>query len=306
MIYLKIQGGLGNQLYQMFFGYELSRILKREIIFDFTRLTDGWENLSEEQKHRSLALTLYGSLSNKFKTFSHSGWEKEEDFHFFLEPRVSDTENYIDFWTNIKDKIEELKSIDLDKIIYVDGHWQSYSYDNNQIRYFRSYLNNVKSSDSKIKYDIHNSEISCCINVRRGDYITHHKGFFHECTMENYFNKAISDLDSRFENKKVQYFIFTDQLDWCRENFKGDNMTIVDHSYSGEKFTEYLDLMRMCDHYIIPNSTFAIWAAITSHNTINSIVYAPDKWYVSNSKVPNPLTNSIAQFVTEKWQIIES
>lgn len=303
MIYVKIQGGLGNQLYQMFFGYELSRILKREVQFDFTRLTDGWENLDEEQKHRTLALTLYGSLGEKFKTFSHNGWEKENPFHFFIEPRVVDTDNYTYFWENINSKIEELKTVDKNKIIYVDGHWQSYSYSRKQIDYFTKYLNKVEAADSQIKFAIENTHVSCCINVRRGDYITHHNGFFHECTMENFYNKAMQDLNSRLGN--VEYFIFTDQLDWCQENFTGPNMTVVDHTYSGQKFTDYLDLMRSCQHFIIPNSTFAIWAAIT-HRKENPIVYAPSKWYGSDTKVPNPLTHSINNEITSQWKIIES
>ena len=313
MIYVKIQGGLGNQLYQMFFGYELASILNREVTFDFTRLVDGWEKLDEEQKHRMLTVNLYGSLESKFKSWKSHGWEKEKDFHFFVEPRVSDTQNYIDFWNNINLKIEELKGVDPEKPIYVDGHWQSYSYTPKKVEYFRRYLDNIEASDSKIKYAIENADVSCCINVRRGDYITHHKGFFYECTMENYFNKAIELVNSRYKytGKTVQYFIFSDQLDWCKENFKGDNMHIVDHSYAGENFTEYLDLMRRCDNFIIPNSTFAIWAAITSKDTNCEgafsrprTVVAPSKWYVSNDLVPNPLTHSIANFKTASWEII--
>jgi hypothetical protein len=89
MIYLKIQGGLGNQLYQMFFGYELASILKREIIFDYTRITGGWEDKDKGEKlqsrYRPLTLSLYGSLESKFKTWKNEGWEKEKEFHFFTE-----------------------------------------------------------------------------------------------------------------------------------------------------------------------------------------------------------------------------
>lgn len=314
MLYLKIQGGLGNQLYQMFFGYELSSILKREIIFDYTRLVDGRGKFDEKQKHATiLAINSYGLLESKFKKWENLGWEKKEDFHFFTEPRVTDTQNYIDFWFNINKKIEELKTVDINKPIYVDGHWQSYSYDPKKIDYFKRYLNQIEATDSQIKYEIETSDISCCINIRRGDYLTHYKGFFHECTMENYFNDAIELVDRYYEkqNKKVQYFIFSNDLDWCNENFKGENMRIVDHSFAGENFVEYLDLMRRCDSFIIPNSTFAIWAVITARNidSMNRkghsrIVVAPTKWYESNNSIPNPLTHSIAKYETINWKII--
>jgi hypothetical protein len=307
MIYVKIQGGLGNQLYQMFFGYELASILKREVVFDYTRIAGGWEDKDKEEKlqsrYRPLALSLYGSIDNQFKTFSRLNWEKDENFHFFIEPRIVDTENYIDFWKNIKNLIEDLKSVDGDKPIYVDGHWQSYPFEDRHLEYFKKYLDQIEAPDSQIKYAIETAKISCCINVRRGDYLTHYKGFFHECKMD-YFRSAMDKLDSIYKNTDIQYFVFSDDIEWCKENFRGENITIVDHEFAGEKFTHYLDLMRRCTHYIIPNSTFAIWSAITTKSKM-PMVFAPNKWYENRDEIPNPLRNSIAKNVTKEWFIVD-
>lgn len=41
----------------------------------------------------------------------------------------------------------------------------------------------------------------------------------------------------------------------------------------------YLQLMMLCNHFIIPNSTYPYWAALLSEHSPNKIVIAPKVWY---------------------------
>ena len=94
-----------------------------------------------------------------------------------------------------------------------------------------------------------------------------------------YYIKAIEHIDKEVNNPV--YYIFSDDIEWCKNNFSFlKNAVFVSHEYAGEKFSSYLYLMIQCKHYIIPNSTFAWWAAWLN-NEQNKIVIAPNKWYTS-------------------------
>ncbi|MGZ3920772.1 MAG: alpha-1,2-fucosyltransferase, partial [Bacteroidia bacterium] len=163
---------------------------------------------------------------------------------------------------------------------YIDGFWQSE-------KYFAS-IKNILLNEFTPSYELSSeekklvSEISSCnsvgIHVRRGDYV-HLKSaseYHGTCSMD-YYNVAIEYL-----NKKTMspfFFIFSDDLAWCRENFKHiANVSFVDvkNAHSGLD----LYLMSCCKHNIIVNSSYSWWAAWLNRNE-DKIVIAPKNWFAA-------------------------
>ena len=113
---------------------------------------------------------------------------------------------------------------------------------------------------------------SVSIHVRRGDYLNIGQNGSAVLKME-YYSKAISYFEDRFDN--VIFFVFSDDPKWCRDNFKGDNFVVVDWN-SGHDAYRDMQLMSMCRHNIIANSTFSKWAARLNVN-LGRVIIEPEK-----------------------------
>lgn len=124
-----------------------------------------------------------------------------------------------------------------------------------------SYMENIRSAykDSHI----------VSIHVRRGDYVMfpdHHP----TCSKE-YYDSSIS----KFEDlTKKKFLVFSDDPEWCRTEFAGDNFIICD---IGDPYVE-LCCMSLCDHHIIANSSFSWWGAWLNENSDCKVI-APSRWF---------------------------
>lgn len=132
-------------------------------------------------------------------------------------------------------------------------------------KYFKDYGGELRKEFSfKNKID-EVAPQTTSIHVRRGDYVAlpdHHP----LCTLE-YYKKAISTFPDQ------KFLVFSDDLDWCRDNING-----ISVSYSeGSSPEEDLHRMTLCDNHIIANSSFSWWGAWLGHNE-NKRVIAPSNW----------------------------
>jgi hypothetical protein len=72
----------------------------------------------------------------------------------------------------------------------------------------------------------------------------------------------------------VDFIFVSDDMNWVKENFKGNNIFYSDNS---EEILD-LTLMSICDNNIIANSSFSWWGAFLNENP-NKKVIAPSKWF---------------------------
>jgi hypothetical protein len=121
---------------------------------------------------------------------------------------------------------------------------------------------------------------SVSIHIRRGDYLSSRWANTHVVIKDmTYYENAIAYIEKRVDNP--HYFIFSNDLDWVKENLKLPNCTYIDNN-TGKR--SYIDmyLMSLCKHNIIANSTFSWWGAWLN-NYEGKIVIMPNKWLNNNS-----------------------
>lgn len=281
--YVRIMGGLGNQMFQYAFAKRLET-LGYEIKMDLTAFEnpksirryqlDNYNiDLQKVKKKSKRFLNLISILKVALKKLGLdlSGVIKEQSLLF--------NEDIF----NLKDGQ------------FVEGYFQSE-------KYFSS-IRNVLLETFIIKHDtskyskliekkISKSKATCSIHVRRGDFINaKNKNIHGNCTLDYYFS-AISYIEKRIDD--VSYFIFSDDIDWVKSNLKLEKTIYIDN-FKDRIPHEDIYLMSLCDHNIIANSSFSWWGAWLNKN-INKIVIAPKKWFVDEN-----LQNTSTDIFCESW-----
>jgi hypothetical protein len=119
------------------------------------------------------------------------------------------------------------------------------------------------------KYPQLNGE-TCSIHVRRGDYLKMERK--HPVQPMDYYKKAADTLYGT-DLRNIHFIICSDDIKWCKENFKFPAMTFVE----GEKNIVDMFIMSMCKDNIIANSSFSWWSAWLNKN--ENRVVAPNMWF---------------------------
>jgi hypothetical protein len=95
----------------------------------------------------------------------------------------------------------------------------------------------------------------------------------------NYFYQAVNYIRERESNPV--FVIFSDNVDWCRENFLLEGE--VYYETPNNPIWEKVRLMSGCKHFIIHNSTFSWWVQHLSRRE-GTMVIAPVKWMLRDDQ----------------------
>lgn len=129
---------------------------------------------------------------------------------------------------------------------------------------------------------------SVAIHVRKGKDYAQRVWYQNTCPVE-YYQKAIQLISEKVNHPK--FYVFTDNPEWVKEHFKDLTYTLVEgNPVSGWGSHFDMQLMSVCKHNIISNSTYSWWSAFLNAYP-DKIVIAPEVWF-------NP--DSCAEFTSEK------
>ena len=264
-IIVKCLGGLGNQMFQYAF-YRCLRLDGRSVVLDISEF-DSYELHNGFELERIFGIRINLANANEVNK---------------IKQMVSDANILQKIWwkiANSKPIIHQesfayssrYKSFERSR--YLEGYWQSE-------KYFDKYADVIRHEFNFPELDYKNTLLaeqicdsnSVSIHVRRGDYVNHpiHGGI---CTLD-YYQQAIDIITTKLINPK--FFVFSN-INWCKVNLNLENAVYITGNYGKDSYKD-MQLMSMCKHNIIANSSFSWWGAWLNNNQ-DKIVIAPQKWF---------------------------
>lgn len=143
---------------------------------------------------------------------------------------------------------------------------------------FKSLSLNEKNKDILEQINTSNS---VSIHVRRGDFLSSKYAAKHAGVADEvYYSKAIDYIKTNMEDPK--FFVFSDDIPWCKENLGIGNAVYVDWNTGKDSFIDMF-LMTHTKANIIANSTFSYWGAIMGEK--EKLVVFPVKWRHSEGEL---------------------
>ena len=198
----------------------------------------------------------------------------------------------------------ELLDLGARTTIWLVGHWQNEKYFISvraQLLKEFSLKPEISVKDSTVEKKISDT-ISVAVHIRRGDNLVKpdHKDpsrLIPQLGMvsTSYIGNSMKMIKGR-EPGSI-FYIFSDEIEWVKEHFQFpypvefiDQKNLLD--------VQQFELMSLCKHQIIANSTFSWWAAWLNQNP-EKIICAPKKW---DARFPDL---DISQFIPASWELID-
>ena len=283
MIIVRINGGLGNQLFQYATACAIAFKLKRKLFLDIAWYNNihTLEDYTDPNAttHRDFLLK-YFNIQSRVLNNIHLNWIKRLEIRSrnskFFKLLQKGPLNYLSY-TTVDHNNFSLEFIKDHPHVYLTGYWQN----NDIIEEYKNLLYNEfilkhpLSADNQHHLKSINSSVSVAIHVRRGDYISKpNSRKVHASCSKNYYYNSIEYLNNNMND--LQFFIFSDDVNWVKDNIHFNNdTTFIDNT--GPDY-EHMYLMNKCKHQITANSTFSWWAAWL--NTYpEKVIITPQYWY---------------------------
>lgn len=269
----RIEGGLGNQLFQYSAARSLADRLGCELALDLSGLALNGDRPYWLDRYR-----IRANVATQAETSSLPDWRASRvgRLRASLSQSMPGLYSYPIFWPSSfahDPRFERIR-----RPVYLVGYWQSEKYFAwNRKRLLEDLtLLPSWSLDSALleNFDPLNS---VALHIRRGDYVSNpNAAQFHGLCDLSYYQEAVAKLAQR--QPDIHIHVFSDDSDWVRQNLHLPlPMRVIDVASPDAAYVD-LELMSRCQHHIIANSSFSWWGAWRCRSE-GQIVYAPKRWF---------------------------
>jgi hypothetical protein len=280
MIIVKLNGGLGNQMFQYAFGRRIAYENNLQLKLDISGFKDdivyrrkyslGCFNIQEdfatEEDLRRAKFLLADDLLGKFVRLLYmalpyySRYNVIEKEVFKVDPRIFrkySSANFVGYWQNE----EYFRTIE--KKLRKD-----FEFKNEESDSYRHLFKNIISTNS-VGIHIRNYTKNFDEEASKRDAESYN------LLNKDYYNSAINLLNEK--EGEVELFAFTDDVEWLK-NCLPSASTV--HLVKVEDQVDYEDLrlFSACKHQIMANSSFSWWAAWLNKNPQKRVI-APKLWF---------------------------
>jgi len=242
MAIVRLNGGLGNQMFQYAFGRSVAHNNRESLYFLF--------NSDKGAISREYKLDTFGLKENY-----HDSIRKK------VERKVLGTKTVTEKGVNYNPKFLHIKNA-----LFI-GYWQSEKYFKNIGSIIR---NQFTFPDKSPKIKPESNSVS--VHIRRTDYVSNP---VHFQLNRRYYLESIRRI--RLKIKEPNFYIFSDDIHWAKNNLNLESKTVYVSELGFQDYQE-MQIMSRCNHNIIANSSFSWWGAWLNSNP-KKIVVAPKMWF---------------------------
>ncbi|MDB2668334.1 alpha-1,2-fucosyltransferase [Alphaproteobacteria bacterium] len=259
-VFILVQGGIGNQLFQVAHGISFSEQHNRKAIF--IKCPEWFGNTGREW-----GLGQIGINEARIPVFIKMLLKGGVELLSALTKRFN-----IKVWGYYDEDYSHIEQLGR-QALFIGGYWQSEKYFSQNVKVVRDKFS-LPVADSVYRDQISRSS-SVAIQIRRGDYISNARAKeLHLVCDLNWYYRAVEKMRVYLESPK--FYIFTDDEQWAASHFpQNEDFIIIKKS---EDDLMDMGLMSLCSNFIISNSSFAWWGSFLGEKS-DSITIAPSYWY---------------------------
>lgn len=276
MIAVRLQGGLGNQLFQYAIGRALADRWQVELKVDLQSFAESSERCYGLDNFRIRAEVASAPESAALRWRTPRWWTR-------LKWRLTGKQMLP--FVPAKTRLVEASPNRYDTSVwragpdaYIEGYWQCWQYvreGGQQLAEDLEFRVPAGGANSRLAERICQGE-SVFVHVRRGDYISEaFAGRYAICSLE-YYQRAMEMIATRVQTPA--FYVFSDDMEWCRQHLVFPLPIVFVDGNDSASAHEDLRLMALCRHGITANSTLSWWAGWLGRWD-GRVVCTPREWY---------------------------